>query len=302
MSQGTFQPEIGHSRFCVDCTSDNHRCPQRPRKPRFASFGLSLPCLLIALLLPACSDPPAQPQGAQVEVSKPLVVDFNAQKTPLHFVISPDSYVELNGTATIGSWYSRSTQVQGQVILAVSGSKLESWFNHLPQAPNQDDAAGNNAAKSVAIAAADFPATSTLHDPPSGALSLPVVSLRSDNAARDHDLHDALNAQRNPAIDYIFEQLKRAQIQWDANGRPELDLLVLGKLTLAGVQRSLLTNMFVQRDVYGHFYVWSKFDVLMSDYGIIPPSAFFGLIKADNRVSVIFDLDFTCPDTSVKTQ
>lgn len=223
--------------------------------------------------------------------SGPPALATSDPRSPLVFTPAPDSYVELDGTAAfVGSWYSRSAHVRGTVILATPRAKLQALFDPRP-----------TVARSVAKDRSTPRLSLPLAGPPVGNLSIPVLSLSGNSPGMNHDMDAALKARRHPMIQYVFEKLSKANIRWShSTGRPILQLSVLGKLTIAGKNRTLTTRMLVWREAQGHFHVQAHTAILMSSFHITPPSAFFGLIRANDRVSVIFNLDFVLTRHSLK--
>ncbi len=215
-----------------------------------------------------------------------------ASTWPLHFLITRGSYVELDGTATIGSWYSRSTAVHGDVVLDISRAGLRTWLKRLRTiAARPDPPTGAGGAPDSSSAAVSTVPALPLTGRPRGDISIATTSLRSDNRGRDHDLHAALKARRYPTIQYTFEKVENATIPKETTGPEALKLAVTGRLFIAGRRRVLTTDMLVQPQGHGRFHIQARSTIGMRNFGITPPSTFFGLIRANNRVSVIFSLN-----------
>ena len=215
-----------------------------------------------------------------------------ASNLPLHFVITRGSYVELDGTATIGSWYCRSTAVHGDVVLDISRAGLRTWLERLrtiaarPDPPTGAEGPPDSSGTAVGTVPA-LPLTGR----PRGDISIATTSLRSDNRGRDHDLHAALKAGRYPTVQYTFEKVENATLPKETTGPEALKLAVAGRLFIAGQRRVLTTDMLVQPQGHGRFHIQARSTIGMRNFGITPPSTFFGLIRANNRVSVIFSLN-----------
>jgi hypothetical protein len=230
----------------------------------------------IALILVACAECSftprnSAPQQRQDEPPKLAVGDR------LNFIPTAASRAELQGTATIGSWKSQSTDVHGQIVLDTDANTLNALFDQIQSTPSPLQ-----------------PELHSLHlrSPPIGNISVPVMSLHGDSAGMDRDMQNALNVNQHPSIEYVFERLQQASLQWDTqNHQAELKLCIIGKLNMAGAARPITMNMIVRRDSPGHFLAHAQTDLLMTDFGMTPPGALFGLIKADDPVFVVFDLD-----------
>lgn len=55
-------------------------------------------------------------------------------------------------------------------------------------------------------------------------------------------------------------------------------------------------DVIVTRASPGHFVAYAQTDLLMTDFGVTPPVALFGLIKGGDKVRVIFDLGLVLAD------
>ncbi len=194
---------------------------------------------------------------------------------PLCFSLTRQSRLQLKGTATIGGWSCKSKQVSGKLIVPADPAVLTALFHQIRTASPHDPLILRLPVRKPVI----------------GKLSIPVKSLDGNSSGMDHDMWRALKAGTHPAICYSFLRIIRAKLFWSRNFRqPGLKLRVLGKLTLAGVSRALPTEMYVRRIAAGIYSIQATSTVMMRDFGVTPPSAFFGLIRGHNRVRVIFDL------------
>ncbi len=199
----------------------------------------------------------------------------------LQYIPASDSHAELQGTATIGSWRSDSDDIHGQVILHADAGALDALFDRI-QAPASNAQSGGRL----------LPLTFPVHGPPIGDISLPAMSLRGGSSGMDRDMHNALKAAQHPVIEFVYQQLRQATVQWGGPDRlGRLNLRIVGTLAMAGVVRPVAMDLIVSRDAQRHIHVQAQTLLLMSDFGVTPPVALFGLIKADNQVRVIFDLD-----------
>ncbi len=236
------------------------------------------------LFLAHCPCLRSQASPPKRQIARPPAAAARVAAMPLDFTLASDSYVELDGMTNIGfPWYSRSNHVRSAVVLAADRSRLKTLFNQIQAAAAHSNRAG------IPTPQLDLP----LRRPPLGNLFVPVLSLRGDSAGMNHAMHAALQARRHPMIQYVFVKLQKVQVRrTPPGGPPALQLRVIGKLAMAGKERTLSANMFIWRDAHGHFHVYARHAVRMSDFGITPPRAFFGLFRARDRVFVIFNLDF----------
>lgn len=199
------------------------------------------------------------------------------------FTPAPNSRVELRGTATIGSWKSSSADIHGKIALDTDMSAIDTIFDQLQTAaPDQRQPH-------------DPPlAHLTMNSPPVVRISVPITSLHGDSNGMDRDMRRALRADQYPFIEFIFEKLqpRATLLLWNSQDHQmTLRLTITGQLYMAGASRSITMDVFISRDSHRHVLARAQTFLLMSDFGVTPPSALFGLIKADNQVSVQFDLD-----------
>ncbi len=199
-------------------------------------------------------------------------------RVPLQFVLVAQSRLKLKGTATIGAWSCVSKNVAGQLILPTDRKALRQLFARIDKAQISDPPPNHLPMSKPAI----------------GELSIPVTSLDGNSSGMDNDMWHALKAKRHPTIQYSFTRLLHAGLfRSKTSPSPCLKLEVLGKLTLAGVTRPLRTSMYVRKIAPGQYSIHATSTVWMRNFGVKPPTAFFGLIRGHNRVQVIFDLYLT---------
>jgi len=196
------------------------------------------------------------------------------------YALATGSEVILQGTTSVGSWSSQSSQALAQIVLSVDASAVPALFDQLQ--------AGKLSTDQLRL----FPGRLGIAE-----LSVPVMSLQGDSQGMDHDMQSALKAGQYPSIQYRLEKVQDAQVRQDpTNGKPELVLYVLGALTVAGVQQTLVTDLTIQRDAGGHYLVAAQNPIAMTNFGVTAPTALFGLIRARDVLSVIFSLDFSQAD------
>jgi len=250
--------------------------------------GLGWRAWILALMGPivlACTQTSFEPRKAPPE-QRSYETSQTATTAPanqLVFLPDPASRVELQGTMSLGPWTSQSAEIHGRVALNTDAKMLDALFDRIQSAVPD----GQNRLPT------DLPAFA-VHNPTIADISVPVMSLHGDSGGMDRDMQKALKAQEHPAIEYAFEKLQRAELHWDShNHQANLKLLVIGDLSMAGVKRPIAMDVIVRRDSHRHFLAHAQTALLMTDYGVTPPTALFGLIKAGNQVVVVFDLDLS---------
>jgi hypothetical protein len=210
----------------------------------------------------------------------------------LEFIPASGSQVELQGTSTIGPWKSSSSDIHGQVILYTDETQLEELFDRI-------EAAAANAQGSTNPPPISLP----VRAPPVADISVPVMSLRGDSIGMEHDMQKALNAAEHPVIEYALHNVQQAAVQQGSRDHAaELKLSVAGTLHMAGSERPVTMDVIVRRESRGQFLAQARATMLMSDFGVAPPVALFGLIKGGNQVQVVFDLDLVLKHGPPATQ
>lgn len=131
------------------------------------------------------------------------------------------------------------------------------------------------------------------HDINAG-LKVDVMDIECGKKPMNRDLREALKAEKHPKIHFKLLDARRADPMQMA-GLDEsksidwFDIEVTGKMTIAGTTRKIKVES-EGRPVDEHqFRVRGKKKINMEDFDITPPTAMFGLIKADKWLTVHFD-------------
>jgi hypothetical protein len=108
------------------------------------------------------------------------------------------------------------------------------------------------------------------------------------NPAMNVDMYHAMRAEQDSAIHYT---LSETHLMYDSIAHSGvLGLRTIGKLSIAGVTRMDTIDVRVKSLRDRKYEIFGKKELSMLDFHITPPSAFFGLIKAAERLTVNFDL------------
>ena len=117
---------------------------------------------------------------------------------------------------------------------------------------------------------------------------LPVTNLKGEGRGMDNDAYVALKVDRYK--DIVFK-LSSATVQ------PLADHLYAvaanGTLSVAGVTRNVTLRMHGHADRDGTITFSGSENVKMSDYNVERPSVLFGVIKADDNMTLTYNLIFT---------
>ena len=119
-------------------------------------------------------------------------------------------------------------------------------------------------------------------------MAIPAAQLTSPKEGLDKNMHKALKVQEHPDITF-----RLAALEPGANAGT---LKARGSLRITGVERDVVLDLTTERHE-GTLRVKGKLDLLMTDYGIKPPTAMLGMLKTDPKVTVTFETVLGVPLT-----
>ena len=173
--------------------------------------------------------------------------------------MAPTSTLELKGKSTMHDYETRATRMD----LAVELGTLPAGSSTLARL------AAPGAVKSLV-------------------LTIPVQALRSQKEALDKNLYKALNASAHPSITFRMTALpKVAQLAGGA-----IDVTAEGELEVAGQRRPIDLAVRATPTPEG-LVVEGRESLLMTDYGVKPPSMMLGTLKTRDQVDISFRLLLT---------
>lgn len=120
-------------------------------------------------------------------------------------------------------------------------------------------------------------------------IAVAAATLTSPKEGLDKNMHKALKVQAFPDITF---RLSRLDVNESAPGNAK----ALGVLCIAGVEREVTLNIVTQR-TGSSLTVQGRVDLLMTDFGITPPTAMLGMLKTDPKVTVTFETVLAVPLT-----
>ena len=116
-------------------------------------------------------------------------------------------------------------------------------------------------------------------------VTIPAVSLKSPKDGIDKNMHKALKVQQHPEIRFHLRSLTHTA--GDA-------YQALGTLTIAGVEKDTTLNLQVVRKG-AQLGVTGTTDVLMTDFGVAPPKALMGMVRANPKVVITLEVVLAGP-------
>lgn len=126
---------------------------------------------------------------------------------------------------------------------------------------------------------------------PGVALIVPVHGLDCANRRMNRDLQDALQADRFPDIRldvFRINLVPDARAEAEKKDTPQVELI--GRMTLAGVSRDVTIRLSGWLDERLRLHGMGSLDVKMTDFGVEPPTALLGLVKAHDDITIHFHL------------
>lgn len=212
--------------------------------------------------------------GATIALGAPLAGAETASSTVL--VVGPGSEVWLRGTSNVAHWDCHGERFAGSLQLQAGREELEAILRHLQRSA----AAGERAVR-------DLPDLD-----PEMRLEIPVRTLDCGNRVMERDLRQTLRADEHPSVVFVYRSVSQAQVFSEPETPTLYRLRVLGELHLAGASRPVALDVSGVREGEERFRVYGRLALAMTDFGLSPPVALFGLIRARDELEVAVTLVF----------
>jgi len=110
-------------------------------------------------------------------------------------------------------------------------------------------------------------------------LSIAADTLKSTKDGLDKNMYKALKTKQHAEITFSLTRMEGTAG----------DLKATGMLQIAGVEREVTLPLKTVRKG-DNLSVSGELDVLMTDYGIAPPKAMLGMVKADPKIKITFEV------------
>src|SRR5436305_5859184 len=117
-------------------------------------------------------------------------------------------------------------------------------------------------------------------------VKVPVRNLKCGHGGMDNNLYKALKADDTPEISYTlstFDVLPGAT-------KDSFTVKTVGTLKLAGAEKTVNMEVNAARAADGAITATGELPLLMTDFGVKPPTAILGTLRTDNKVTVKFSL------------
>jgi polyisoprenoid-binding protein YceI len=118
-------------------------------------------------------------------------------------------------------------------------------------------------------------------------VNIVVRTLSCGNGQMDKNMYSTLDADKNPIIRYTMSGYDIL----DGSAKPAAFVAkTTGTLTISGQEKVINMKINAERLSDGKATAQGEEDVLMTDFGIKPPSFMFGTLKVGNEIKVRFNL------------
>ena len=117
-------------------------------------------------------------------------------------------------------------------------------------------------------------------------VKVPVRNLKCGNGKMDNNLYKALKADDAPEISYIlatFDVVPAAE-------KDSFTVKAVGALTIAGTEKTVNMDVTAARLPDGGVRAEGTLPLLMTDFGVKPPTALLGTLRTGNKITVKFSL------------
>jgi hypothetical protein len=118
-------------------------------------------------------------------------------------------------------------------------------------------------------------------------VNIVVRTLTCGNGQMDKNMYSTLDADKNPIIKYTMSGYDIL----DGSAKPSAFVAkTTGTLVISGQEKVISMKINAERLSDGKATAQGEESVLMTDFGIQPPSFMFGTLKVGNEIKVKFNL------------
>lgn len=117
-------------------------------------------------------------------------------------------------------------------------------------------------------------------------VKVPVRNLKCGHGGMDNNLYKALKADDTPDISYIVATFDVVP----GETSDSFTVKTVGALTIAGAEKTVNMDVKATRLEDGSIRADGELPLLMTDFGVKPPTAMLGTLRTSNKVTVKFSL------------
>jgi hypothetical protein len=192
---------------------------------------------------------------------------------PTRLAAGAQSAVVLEGSSNVTGWRCRGTSMDADMRVEASAEHINAVIDRIED--------GNIGVWMSEPSRGRFPV-------PQFHLRVPVTSFRCGNRIMEGDMRRALKADVHPRVEFTFRGL-RGGVQHDLD-TGLYHATIAGDLSLAGQKHTIDVAVSAQRISRSSFRIRAVLPLQMTDFGVTPPTALFGAIRARDGLTVSFDL------------
>jgi hypothetical protein len=184
----------------------------------------------------------------------------------LRLPVRADSRLWLEGSSNVKDWTCKATAMEA--ILAIDASSADS----------RDEATVAGSLRGVDVI-------------------VPIRMLKCGDRHMEANMYSALKAAKPPAISYIIADFELTP-SLSGDG---LSVVATGKMSVAGAERSVSMTVKTERLPDGTRRARGTVPILMTDFGIVPPRPWLGMLRTADKVLIQFEI-FVSPQAVAAAQ
>ncbi len=173
------------------------------------------------------------------------------QKT---YSITDASTMTIYGSANVTDWEAKVKTITGEVVVSIPDGNV--W-----------DGADASWFQKVSI-------------------SIPVEDIDADSRRMNNNMHDYLKESAYPNITYEMKEVMKLVV----SNNPGATLMAKGEIIAAGVPFEIEHEVKIRSGNNGQLIVSGSKELLMTDFGIDPPTAMLGSIRSHDKMNITFEL------------
>jgi hypothetical protein len=171
-----------------------------------------------------------------------------------------ESHVQIDGTSNLHDWSIKGTVIQGYIDVNET-CRFNLTMEKLPDL------------EKVKVSLKTH-------------VEIPIKSLKSGHSGMDKNTYKALRSRQYPKIIYDMEKVSVKTMPKPPNLIAEFD--TVGRLSIAGVTRTLKMPVTVKALEDQQFEISGSTKIKMTDFGVTPPTAIFGLLRTGDQITIHF--------------
>lgn len=172
------------------------------------------------------------------------------------FTVTDASTMTIYGSANVTDWEAKAKTIDGEI--RISNTDLSDW--------SEADASWFESVK----------------------IAIKVEDIDADSRRMNNNMHGYLKKDRYPEITYRLVEAKELAML----DNPGVKLTVRGVINAAGTDKEIIHDVEIRKNESGGLVVSGSQDLLMTDFGIDPPTAVLGSIRSRDEMTISFEIHF----------